>query len=320
MRQLDGAGSTLFSLTWRRKATPAGRPYYQLAASGRRISETDCGLWPSPMAGTPAQKAYNEAGNTDSSQKTVALCSWPTPTLHDADRGGQAKRAMGETRHGSNLQDFALLARPTPSARDWKSSASNQHGINARPLNEVARLASWPTPNTPSGGRSVDPSKMSATGKTLDGRKHTVSLEHVVRFVSWATPRATDGEKSSDLSIKRREAGKAPDPLPGQAKLSIGKTVLGSPAPTEKFGQLSPAHSRWLQGYLREWDLTAPARLAPSARSRTQQGAPLDKHHGGSECCVDTAMPSCPSAQRSSSAPPLTASPNRSNDETMTDG
>jgi hypothetical protein len=30
--------------------------------------------WPTPMAGTPAQKGYNEAGNTDSSRRTVALC------------------------------------------------------------------------------------------------------------------------------------------------------------------------------------------------------------------------------------------------------
>src|SRR6185369_17776019 len=38
------------------------------------------GSWPTPMAGTPAQKGYNEAGNTDSSRKTVAVCpaSWPT--------------------------------------------------------------------------------------------------------------------------------------------------------------------------------------------------------------------------------------------------
>jgi hypothetical protein len=50
----------------------------------------------------------------------------------------------------------------------------------------------WPTPNTPSGGRSMDISKMSATGMTLDGRKHTVSLEHVARFAGWPTPQAHD--------------------------------------------------------------------------------------------------------------------------------
>ena len=50
-RQLDGAGSTLFSLTWRRKATPAGRPYFQLAASALRISDSDAGSWPTPDTG-----------------------------------------------------------------------------------------------------------------------------------------------------------------------------------------------------------------------------------------------------------------------------
>jgi len=41
---------------------------------------------------------------------------------------------------------------PTAAARDWKSGKSNQHGKNSRPLNEVAELAGWQTPKTPSGG------------------------------------------------------------------------------------------------------------------------------------------------------------------------
>src|SRR5262245_33908020 len=49
-QQLDGGGSTLFALTWRRKVTPRGRPYCQLAASARRTSEQDCGSWVSPTA------------------------------------------------------------------------------------------------------------------------------------------------------------------------------------------------------------------------------------------------------------------------------
>src|SRR6516162_2130187 len=48
-RRLAGAGSTLFSLIWRRKATPAGRPYYRLVASARRTSGNECGSWPTPM-------------------------------------------------------------------------------------------------------------------------------------------------------------------------------------------------------------------------------------------------------------------------------
>src|SRR6516164_9494086 len=48
-RQLDGAGSTLFLLIWKRRATPAGRPYYQLAALARRTSGSGFGSWPTPM-------------------------------------------------------------------------------------------------------------------------------------------------------------------------------------------------------------------------------------------------------------------------------
>ena len=51
---------------------------------------------------------------------------------------------------GVSLTSLALQASLAPwptaaAARDWKSSASNKHGDNARPLNEVARLSGWPT-------------------------------------------------------------------------------------------------------------------------------------------------------------------------------
>ena len=39
---------------------------------------------------------------------------------------------------------------------------------------------------------------MSATGVTVDGRKHTVSLEHVAKFAGWPTPRAEDSEFSGE--------------------------------------------------------------------------------------------------------------------------
>jgi hypothetical protein len=131
-RLLDGAGSTLFTLTWKRKATPLGRPYYQLAASARRISGSDCGSWPTPMVGNTAgcmesphgyvSPTGNRRGHQGNHMLRLArLASWPTPTVHDAERGGQEKRAQGETRHGSNLQDFALTAAwATPRTSDAK--------------------------------------------------------------------------------------------------------------------------------------------------------------------------------------------------------
>lgn len=50
-------------------------------------------------------------------------------------------RASGLRTSGNDCTSW-----PTAAARDWKSSASNKHGHNARPLNEVARLAFWSTP------------------------------------------------------------------------------------------------------------------------------------------------------------------------------
>ncbi|MEY4429437.1 MAG: hypothetical protein RLZZ182_2126 [Pseudomonadota bacterium] len=56
--------------------------------TGRKPSDPQIGLadvavhlasWPTPMAGTPAQKGYNAAGNTDSSRKTVELLVLPMP-------------------------------------------------------------------------------------------------------------------------------------------------------------------------------------------------------------------------------------------------
>jgi hypothetical protein len=82
-RQLDGAGSTLFTLTWKQKATPLGRPYYQLAASARRISDNDCGSWPTPR--TTDGHGSKEHGNGGQALHTTA--SWATPTSRDHKDG-----------------------------------------------------------------------------------------------------------------------------------------------------------------------------------------------------------------------------------------
>lgn len=61
----------------------------------------------------------------------------------------------------------------------------------------------------------------------------------------WATPKASDGEKSSALSVRRREAGRKPDNLPGQVRPFLGLTAQD--------GALHPEVSRWLMGYPTVW-------------------------------------------------------------------
>jgi hypothetical protein len=123
-RRLDGDGSTLFALTWRAKATPAGRPYSQLVASALPTSDSDCGSWPTPMAGTPAQKGYNAAGSTDSSRKMVAWAPWPSPRANN--HTGAGTRGQG----GENLQTVAAWS--TPRANKW--GFPDAHGSQEKPL------------------------------------------------------------------------------------------------------------------------------------------------------------------------------------------
>jgi hypothetical protein len=86
-RRLDMAGSILFKMIWKDVDTPSGRLVSLLRASGRRTSDSGCGSWPTPMAGTPAQNGNNAAGNTDYSRKVVELSSWATSATRDHKDG-----------------------------------------------------------------------------------------------------------------------------------------------------------------------------------------------------------------------------------------
>lgn len=65
----------------------------------------------------------------------------PPPTTKEATSGpGRSTKRTG----GDNLRTVVNHLLPTPTARDWKSSASNLMGTNARPLNEtIAHTENW---------------------------------------------------------------------------------------------------------------------------------------------------------------------------------
>lgn len=88
-----------------------------------------------------------------------------------------------------------LLSGSTLYALTWKRVATPRERLIYRLQASALRTndsacGSWPTPNTPSGGRSMSTEKMDATGKTADGKKHTASLEHAAKFATWPTPNA----------------------------------------------------------------------------------------------------------------------------------
>jgi hypothetical protein len=78
--------------------------------------------WPTPVVNDAkgSTHCYSQGDKSKPVLKlpgAVKLAAWPTPQTSDSTGGGQAKRAMGETRHGSNLNDFAMLAENPRPAR-----------------------------------------------------------------------------------------------------------------------------------------------------------------------------------------------------------
>ena len=164
-QRFDMAGSTLFKLTWKEAVTPSQRPVSLLRASGRRTSDNACTSWPpTPMAGTPAQKGYNAAGNTDYSRKCVELVGWVTPTTRDwKDSGGDIKPRPDGTQRFDQLPRQANLAgwpTPTASLAD-KGVRSQEGGIKEAMRNHGPDLAAVVT--------ICGPARRTVSGEMLTG-------------------------------------------------------------------------------------------------------------------------------------------------------
>lgn len=182
--RLGSGGSIEYSQTWRMKTTVAGRRYWAHTASGRRTSDSGFGGWPTPtvesgdqttlnptpkqtggntlggiaklagwpnpMAGTPAQKGYNAAGNTDSSRKTVELCGWASPRETDGAKNVRTPEgAMREAKRKGANNDLGVTAQlagwRTPTAKpDRPEKGSNCRNVIPG-LENQAKAAFGPT-------------------------------------------------------------------------------------------------------------------------------------------------------------------------------
>ena len=92
----------------------------------------------------------------------AAITGWPTPQTSDHTGGGLATRAMGEGRHGSNLNDFAMLgAWPTPKAHDGEFGTPM---TTERPMEKSTHLATIAKITA-----SPQPARLTASGVLLTG-------------------------------------------------------------------------------------------------------------------------------------------------------
>ena len=199
-----------------------------------------------------------------------------------------------------------LSAWPTPQAGSPATETYNEAG-NTDYSRKVVELAAWPTPTKGNGDGGQSMANASATGKTEDGRKITVSLPGVAELSSWPTTTRDWKDGSEQPNVERnallgREVWLAAWPTPqtqdgsggGQAKRATnearhgsnlndfamlatdgparwtarGEMLTGSSAATASGGQLNPEHSRWLQGYPPEWASCAPTETQSSRKRR----------------------------------------------------
>jgi len=66
----------------------------------------------------------------------------------------------------------------------------------------------WPTPTVGNAEGSQSFEGLSATGRTPDGRKVAVSLNHVAQFAGWPTPTSTDFKGAPSKPYSERGGGK----------------------------------------------------------------------------------------------------------------
>lgn len=145
-------GSTLFTLTWKARSTPSGLKIFALRASVRRTSDSDCTSWPTAKS-TDGSKGGGLSANGQDLVTTALLAAWGTPTASEPGGSAQAFIDRKQEKVGGDAvtmltHQAALSSWPSPQARDHEGAnlPGNDLTHNSRPLNEMVRLASWPTP------------------------------------------------------------------------------------------------------------------------------------------------------------------------------
>ena len=276
--RMDVNGSPEFALTWKTWDMPAGEPICALRASERRTAGNGCiGLptpqankntknskdpkrmkengaqtcladaahlagWPTPMAGTKATETYNEAGNTDSSRKTVELCGWPTPEAEEARRGFQNRNngKRGTQKSLTTVAVESLAAWPTPQ----EDNANNSAGHKGTTFSDLPTVAGWATP------RPSDDNQTRRTDASMEREisrpNRGASLAIDAYVAGLATPRAEDAESAG----MRHSRGVA-DTLSAQAGQDASRSNAETARPAGF--RLNPRFSLWLMGYPAAW-------------------------------------------------------------------
>jgi hypothetical protein len=206
---------------------------------------------------------------------SATLESAPASMASAQDSGPSLPDSLASYDHATSswrTSQHCLLGGLDEFSETWPRAGMTRNGTAyplrpSVPLTGVIASGLWPTPNLPSGGRTL-PDGTTRTGMTPDGRKKQVDLNQAVK--RWPTPRSTDWKANG----YQQKGDNAWPTLVGAVRMWPTPTAVtdtggaamckwgGSGAraklrtmttAAELNGALNPTWVEWLMGYPLEW-------------------------------------------------------------------